>query len=131
MPRKRPIVSPTDQNVPTTRSPQFDQLGGDRGFGGDRGGGGGGFGGGWNDRGGGGGFRERAAPSRRPGDWDCPAGCGLVFASKSNCFRCGVAKPEGAGDDFNGGGGYQGGGGYNAEQPPPVDNAPPVDQGGY
>jgi RNA-binding protein FUS len=118
MPRKRPIVSPTDQNVPTTRSPQYDQQGGDRGFGGDRGGGGGGF-------------RERAAPSRRPGDWDCPAGCGLVFASKSNCFRCGVAKPEGAGDDFNGGGGYQGGGGYNAEQPPPVDNAPPVDQGGY
>jgi RNA-binding protein FUS len=127
--------SPTNQlteTSPTTRSPQYDQQGGDRGFGGDRGGGGGGFGGGWNDRGGGGGgFRERSAPSRRPGDWDCPAGCGLVFASKSNCFRCGVAKPEGAGDDFNGGGGYQGGGGYNAEQPPPVDNAPPVDQGGY
>ena len=117
-------INELTETSPTTRSPQYDQQGGDRG------GGGGGFGGGWNDRGGGGGgFRERSAPSRRPGDWDCPAGCGLVFASKSNCFRCGVAKPEGAGDDFNGGGNFNGGG-YNDPAPPRDHGAPPA-QGGY
>ena len=32
----------------------------------------------------------------RPGDWHCPKGCGVVFASKSACFRCGERKPADA-----------------------------------
>ncbi len=28
------------------------------------------------------------------GDWPCPRGCGVVFASKKRCFRCGAAKPQ-------------------------------------
>jgi hypothetical protein len=32
----------------------------------------------------------------RPGDWQCPAGCGNVFASKMNCFKCGQPRPENA-----------------------------------
>ena len=32
----------------------------------------------------------------RPGDWHCPKGCGVVFASKPACFRCGTAKPADA-----------------------------------
>jgi hypothetical protein len=36
----------------------------------------------------------------RPGDWNCPQGCGLVFASKNACFRCGTPKPEGAGSEY-------------------------------
>ena len=28
----------------------------------------------------------------REGDWNCPRGCGVVFASKSACFRCGAPK---------------------------------------
>mmetsp|Transcript_94581 Transcript_94581/g.267733 ORF Transcript_94581/g.267733 Transcript_94581/m.267733 type:complete len:117 (+) Transcript_94581:97-447(+) len=36
----------------------------------------------------------------RPGDWECPKGCGMVFASKSECFKCGAPKPrEGGGGD--------------------------------
>jgi hypothetical protein len=40
---------------------------------------------------------DRPPPELRPGDWQCPAGCGVVFASKSICFRCAAPKPEGAG----------------------------------
>ena len=68
------------------------------GYGGSWGGGGGGnsYGGSWG--GGGGGYRSRGGDVR-PGDWQCPAGCGNVFASKMNCFRCGMPKPEGTGGD--------------------------------
>ena len=31
-----------------------------------------------------------------PGEWHCPKGCGVVFASKSACFRCGERKPADA-----------------------------------
>ena len=74
----------------------YNQGGG--GYGGGWGGGGGGnsYGGSWG--GGGGGYRSRGGDVR-PGDWQCPAGCGNVFASKMNCFRCGMPKPEGAGGD--------------------------------
>merc|ERR1719382_1399645 len=63
----------------------------DGGFGGGKGGGG---------KGGGG------KGDRRPGDWDCPKGCGMVFASKSECFKYGAPKPGGGGgrDDRGGGG---------------------------
>ena len=79
----------------------YDQGGG--GFGGDRGGDrgnsyGGAWGGGGGSRGGRGGGGGGGFSNVRPGDWSCPNGCGNVFASKSNCFRCGVPKPEGAGD---------------------------------
>lgn len=33
----------------------------------------------------------------KPGDWVCPKGCGMVFASKSSCFKCGTPKPGGFG----------------------------------
>lgn len=33
-------------------------------------------------------------PLRAPEDWACPRGCGVVYASKKRCFRCGAAKPE-------------------------------------
>ena len=36
------------------------------------------------------------SPRARVGDWMCPNGCGLVFSSKTNCFRCGVLKPPGS-----------------------------------
>ena len=39
--------------------------------------------------------REAVARSN-PGEWPCPRGCGVVFAAKKRCFRCGVAKPEAA-----------------------------------
>ena len=42
----------------------------------------------------------------RPGDWQCPRGCGTVFANKSNCFRCGA--PKGGGGGGGGGGGRRG-----------------------
>ena len=29
----------------------------------------------------------------REGDWACPRGCGMVFASKPVCFRCGTPRP--------------------------------------
>ena len=59
-------------------------------------GGGGGsnsYGGSW---GGGGGRGGGGGGNVRPGDWQCPAGCGNVFASKMNCFRCGQPRPENA-----------------------------------
>ncbi|CAE8601001.1 unnamed protein product [Polarella glacialis] len=57
------------------------------GGGGDYGGGGGGGGGG----------------DSRPGDWDCPKCSAMVFASKSECFKCG--EPKGGGGRGGGGGG--------------------------
>ena len=72
------------------------QHGGGGGWGGgggyQQGGGGGSFGGSW----GWGGGRWGGGNNVRPGDWQCPAGCGNVFASKMNCFRCGTPKPENA-----------------------------------
>ena len=69
--------------------------GGGGGWGGgggyQQGGGGGSFGGSW-----GGGGGRGGGGNVRPGDWQCPAGCGNVFASKMNCFRCGAPKPENA-----------------------------------
>ena len=37
-----------------------------------------------------------AMKNARPGDWLCPQGCGVVFASKNRCFRCGCPKPPGS-----------------------------------
>eukprot|EP00931_Biecheleriopsis_adriatica_P019912 TRINITY_DN1343_c0_g1_i2.p1 TRINITY_DN1343_c0_g1~~TRINITY_DN1343_c0_g1_i2.p1 ORF type:complete len:155 (-),score=26.14 TRINITY_DN1343_c0_g1_i2:187-651(-) len=46
--------------------------------------------------------RRRSPPPRRsggggqesrPGDWDCPNCGAMVFASKSECFKCGEPKP--------------------------------------
>jgi hypothetical protein len=31
----------------------------------------------------------------RPGDWECPACNANVYASNSNCFKCGTGKPPG------------------------------------
>ena len=73
----------------------FNQGGGFNDRGGDRGDS---YGGAWGGGRGGGGSRGGGFSNVRPGDWSCPNGCGNVFASKSNCFRCGVPKPEGAGD---------------------------------
>ena len=75
-------------------------------------GGGGGLGG----RGGGGGQKRnrnggggRGGGAGREGDWQCPKGCGNVFASKPTCFKCGEPKPGGDGGvpvpQSNGGGG--------------------------
>ena len=36
------------------------------------------------------------SPRARVGDWMCPNSCGLVFSTKTNCFRCGVLKPPGS-----------------------------------
>ena len=36
------------------------------------------------------------SPRARVGDWMCPNSRGLVFSSKTNCFRCGVLKPPGS-----------------------------------
>ena len=48
------------------------------------------------------------ATAPRAGDWECPS-CGRnVFASKTECFKCGEPRPEGAG----GGGGGGDAGGY-------------------
>ncbi|CAE8718558.1 unnamed protein product [Polarella glacialis] len=77
------------------------------------GGGGGGYGGG------GGGGQES-----RPGDWDCPKCGAMVFASKSECFKCGEPKGGGRGggrsrdrdDDRRGGGGGGGGGGRGRDR---------------
>jgi HrpA-like RNA helicase len=46
--------------------------------------GGGGYGLAFGGYGGGGGGRD--------GDWQCPRGCGVVFAFKPACFRCGLPK---------------------------------------
>jgi hypothetical protein len=40
--------------------------------------------------------RGQFSPRARVGDWMCPNNCGLVFSSKTNCFRCGVLKPPGS-----------------------------------
>merc|ERR1719183_1297696 len=72
------------------------------------------------------------SPRARVGDWMCPNSCGLVFSSKTNCFRCGVLKPPGSEiqasslQESNGanGGGFSNGeeqrtsgaGGYNNRQ---------------
>ncbi|KAJ1451536.1 hypothetical protein M885DRAFT_529427 [Pelagophyceae sp. CCMP2097] len=53
-------------------------------------GGAGGMSGGGGYGGGGGGMHEP-----RPGDWTCPSCRANVFASKSNCFKCGEPKPAG------------------------------------
>ena len=84
----------------------------------------------------------------RDGDWQCPRGCGVVFASKPACFRCGLPKGQtvpgggtaggrggGRGGGRFGGGGQGGwgrnqGGGYQGSRgrggPPP-----PRGRGGY
>ena len=41
--------------------------------------------------------RRDAGPLRRPGDWICPRCNALVFASRSECFKCGAPRPPGAG----------------------------------
>ncbi|XRB09199.1 UPF0481 protein [Pycnococcus provasolii] len=76
--------------------------------------------------------RMYGGPSVRPGDWYCSA-CGAHnFASRGQCFRCGMIKPEGAEHTIAGGyggGGYQqrgyenfggrrGGGGFDNYQAP-------------
>ena len=115
--------SPRFPLSPLSRSRQYGGGGGYERSGGSWGGGGGG----WNS-GGGRGYNDRPrGPTPRPGDWNCPAGCGLVFASKPNCFRCGVAKPEGADLEYGQrqDDGYQpagGGGDWNA----PRNDYPPV-----
>ena len=38
----------------------------------------------------------RAPMNGRPGDWTCPKCQGLVFASRSECFKCGEPKPQSA-----------------------------------
>eukprot|EP00929_Paragymnodinium_shiwhaense_P098227 TRINITY_DN5973_c0_g1_i1.p1 TRINITY_DN5973_c0_g1~~TRINITY_DN5973_c0_g1_i1.p1 ORF type:complete len:114 (-),score=24.59 TRINITY_DN5973_c0_g1_i1:109-450(-) len=40
--------------------------------------------------------------SMKPGDWECPKCGGMVFASKSSCFKCGASKPSGGGGDRRG-----------------------------
>ena len=72
--------------------------------------------------------RTFGGPTRdggRDGDWQCPRGCGLVFASKSACFRCGL--PRGAvapggrrGGRGRGGGGRGGGRGGGVPGPRPA-----------
>jgi hypothetical protein len=39
--------------------------------------------------------REGPGAGARGGDWACPRGCGVVFASKPRCFRCGEPRPPG------------------------------------
>ena len=51
----------------------------------------------------------RGGGGAREGDWQCPKGCGLVFASKAACFKCGEPKPEGAGAPAGGQPGQNGG----------------------
>eukprot|EP00756_Hemistasia_phaeocysticola_P020465 Hpha_TRINITY_DN15719_c2_g1::TRINITY_DN15719_c2_g1_i10::g.36814::m.36814 len=65
------------------------------GGGGGSWGGGGGGGGQWGGGGGGGqwGGGGGGQSNVRPGDWACPS-CGAnCFASRSECFKCGTAKP--------------------------------------
>ena len=127
------IFSPLDQ--PLSSRSQGGYGGGYNQGGGFGGGGGWGGGRGYNDR-------PRGGPTPRPGDWNCPHGCGLVFASKMNCFRCGAPKPEGAeleygdrrdegynrgGGDYGGSWGGGGGGGGGGDDAPPPAGAPPGD----
>ena len=44
----------------------------------------------------------------RGGDWTCPKCKNSNFAFRTECNRCDVKKPEGAGDRSDGGGGYRG-----------------------
>ncbi|BBM98445.1 hypothetical protein MPTK1_1g13610 [Marchantia polymorpha subsp. ruderalis] len=96
--------------------------GGDYGSYGSRGGGSYGFGSGYGSGGGGGGdygrsyggsfgFGASSDSGVRPGDWYCPAsGCGAHnFASRSNCFKCGVFKEESASGGVGLSQGYDGG----------------------
>jgi len=71
--------------------------------------GGGGFGGGGGDGGSGygGGFGGGSGAPRRDGDWNCPGCNALVFASKSECFKCHTPKPA-AGGYGGAGAGYGG-----------------------
>lgn len=68
--------------------------------------GGGGHGGGYDD-------------DTRPGDWRCPKCAANVFASKSACFKCGTAKPEGEAGKQSGGysDGRRNGGGHGDTRP--------------
>jgi hypothetical protein len=91
------------------RSDHYGNNNGGGGYRGGRYGGDSGFdgGGGFNDgrggigrgRGGdfhGGGSRGGVGGGgEREGDWACPQGCGMVFASKNQCFRCGAPQPTG------------------------------------
>ncbi|KAJ9467611.1 RNA-binding protein cabeza [Diplonema papillatum] len=89
-------------------------AGGPGGFGGGGGGfgkGGGGFGGGFGKGGGGfgkGGGGFGGGKGGKPGDWMCPNGHGLQFASRTECRNCGEPKPA---DAASAGGGFGGGGG--------------------
>ena len=55
-------------------------------------------GGGDGGRGGRGG-RDWGDSDARDGDWTCPGCSANVFASKSECFKCGTRKPWGAAED--------------------------------
>ena len=113
--RVRPAIAHTTRRRLTKTNFNMGDWGGQQQGGGYQGGGGGG-GGGW---GGGGGYQEQGGGGGgnnsyggswgggggrggggggnvRPGDWQCPAGCGNVFASKMNCFKCGQPRPENA-----------------------------------
>lgn len=46
---------------------------------------------------GGGSFGGGGKGGGKPGDWDCPECGAMVFASKSECFKCGARKPSGGG----------------------------------
>ncbi|KAI8621887.1 P-loop containing nucleoside triphosphate hydrolase protein [Chytriomyces sp. MP71] len=53
----------------------------------------------------------------KPGDWRCASCSNCNFAIRSECFKCGVAKPDGRGGGGRLSGGYgggSGGGGYAA-----------------
>ncbi|ORY97118.1 hypothetical protein BCR41DRAFT_228231 [Lobosporangium transversale] len=69
--------------------------------GGNYGGGGGGVGGGQYGNQGGGAYSGGGGPSGgqgghsfRPGDWSCPSCNSHNFASRFQCMRCGLAKPQ-------------------------------------
>ena len=57
------------------------------------------------------------AEREAPGDWDCPRGCGIVFASKESCFKC--FTPRVTTDDDRGRDGYA---------PVPRRDSPPRDE---
>ncbi|KAJ1451243.1 hypothetical protein M885DRAFT_530131 [Pelagophyceae sp. CCMP2097] len=77
---------------------------GGKGFSGGRGGGKGD--GGKGDGGRGGGYKGgkgdggKGAPrNRAPNDWDCPSCPNVNFARRTECNRCGTARPKGMGED--------------------------------
>ena len=85
----------------TLRDPRFDAHADKKIMSGfpQPGGGGGGGGGGRGrkrNRNGGGRGGGRGGGAGREGDWQCPKGCGVVYASKASCFKCGEPKPGGA-----------------------------------